>query len=447
LTIPEALAIARQIVDALDSAHQKGIVHRDLKPANIVLQRDANAAGVPTGSVRAKVLDFGLAKTMAVDAGDARSRAASFDGTADGRILGTPAYMSPEQARGHPVDKRTDVWAFGCVLFEMLAGRRAFDGGSVSDTLVAILEREPAWSDLPTDTPAAIRALLRRCLQKDPHERLRDIADARLVIVDGDTAGIPASVVKNQERLPHGRSRAVRAMEIAAAFLVGALLAAGSFAWWQDRAAVTTSDSLEFGVGPPPSTTFPFLHFSFAIAPDGKHLAMVVGAENTLALWIRSFESGALRRLPGTELVRTPFWSPDSRRIAFFSGGKLKTVGVTGDSLNEVCEATAAGDGSHGGTWNQNGIILFGLGSGPLLKVAATGGTPAPVTSLNETDTSHRYPWFLPDGQHFLFLALGRGRHQLRLGSLTSTDSTPLGTIRSNAVYAAGHLSSSKGDS
>ena len=187
LPIPEALAIARQIAEALDAAHEKGIVHRDLKPANIVLQSATNAAGVPSGAARAKVLDFGLAKTMAFGAeGDLTQRASgSLDGTAEGRILGTPAYMSPEQARGQAVDKRTDIWAFGCVLFEMLSGRRAFPGDTMSDTFVSILEREPDWTALPAATPAAVRTLLDRCLRKDPANRLHDIADARIELDEG----------------------------------------------------------------------------------------------------------------------------------------------------------------------------------------------------------------------------------------------------------------------
>src|SRR6188768_230005 len=189
LPIVEALAIAHQIAEALEAAHEKGIVHRDLKPVNIVLQTAANAAGVPSRDVQAKVLDFGLAKPTALDvaAGPTRGPSGSFDGTAAGRILGTPAYMSPEQARGQAVDKRTDIWAFGCVLYEMLGGRCAFDGETISDVVVSVLEREPAWEVLPRETPDVIRTLLRRCLRKDPLKRLHDIADAILDIDDATT--------------------------------------------------------------------------------------------------------------------------------------------------------------------------------------------------------------------------------------------------------------------
>ena len=187
LPVSEALAIARQIAGAIDAAHEKGIVHRDLKPANIVVQSAMNAAGVPSGEARAKVLDFGLAKTIAVGLeGDLTQHpSGSLDGTAAGRILGTPAYMSPEQARGQAVDKRTDIWAFGCVLYEMLSGRRAFDGDTISDTLVSILEHEPDWTALPAATPASVRTLIARCLRKDPRKRLHDIADALIELDEG----------------------------------------------------------------------------------------------------------------------------------------------------------------------------------------------------------------------------------------------------------------------
>jgi serine/threonine protein kinase/TolB-like protein/tetratricopeptide (TPR) repeat protein len=188
LPLPEALTIARQIAEALDAAHEKGIVHRDLKPANIVLQGAGDASRLPSGDSRAKVLDFGVAKTMAVGLEADLTESGSPDGTADGRILGTPAYMSPEQARGQAVDKRTDIWAFGCVLYEMLTGRLAFGGDTVSDTFVSILEREPDWAALPAQTPASIRTLLERCLRKDPQKRLHDIADARIEIDERNSA-------------------------------------------------------------------------------------------------------------------------------------------------------------------------------------------------------------------------------------------------------------------
>jgi TolB-like protein/Tfp pilus assembly protein PilF len=225
LPIADAFTIGGQIAAALGAAHEKGIVHRDLKPANIVLQGSANAPGVPSGDVRAKVLDFGLAKTMAIGLdGDLTQRpAGSLDGTAEGLILGTPAYMSPEQTRGHAVDKRADIWAFGCVLYEMLTGRRAFEGETISDTFVSILEREPDWAALPADTPASIHTLLQRCLRKDPQKRLHDITDARLEIDERDSAATRAT--PGVQVLVRRRFFAGTIAAVLLAVIVGA-------AWW-----------------------------------------------------------------------------------------------------------------------------------------------------------------------------------------------------------------------
>ena len=234
-TLSDALSIGRQIAEALDAAHLKGIVHRDLKPANIVLE---GSSGTAPGDSWVKVLDFGIAKTIATgDADSERPTSATIDRTEDGRILGTPVYMSPEQARGQAVDKRTDIWAFGCVLFEMLTGRRAFEGEGIADTLARILEREPDWTALPSDTPASIRALLHRCLRKDPQKRLRDIADARLEIDDRD----PAMASSHAAGIPDGPSSPRRLRKrlawVTVCLVGGALLGAGSLGLWQRRTA------------------------------------------------------------------------------------------------------------------------------------------------------------------------------------------------------------------
>ncbi len=229
-------------------------------------------------------------------------------------------------------------------------------------------------------------------------------------------------------------------MWITAAFLVGGVLAAGSLALWQRRTTVTVGDSFEFEIGPAPGSLFPRPHADFAIAPDGSHLAVVGLVGNGPALWVRRMGSSEYRSLQGTQGAIHPFWSPDSRQIGFFADGKLKTVGLTGEAPFEVGEATSGFYDGGGGAWNRAGVILFRSRVGSLQKVPATGGTPTAVTTLKGTETQHLWPWFLPDGQHFLFLALGAGPRQLHVGSLTSMDSTPLGTIRSSAVYAAGHL-------
>ena len=313
LPIADALAIARQIAEALDAAHEKGIVHRDLKPANIVLQGAATHRRVPSGDLRAKVLDFGLAKTMAVGRDRDLTSVPRARSTAPrtGRILGTPAYMSPEQARGQAVDKRTDIWAFGCVLFEMLSGRRAFDGDTVTDTFARILEHEPDWAALPAETPASIRTLLERCLQKDPRKRLHDIADALIEIDDGARPIVTASAAA---AVPRGTRQ--RLAWISAALLAGIMLGAGAVGLLQQRLAPHAGGSIELAMTPPTGTRFAGPRVPFSLAPDGRHMAIVAVTGNAPpTLWIRPVESGeAARPRPGTEGAENPFWSPDERR-------------------------------------------------------------------------------------------------------------------------------------
>ena len=385
-----------------------------------------------------KVLDFGLAKTMAIGLeGDlTQLPSGSPDGTAEGRILGTPAYMSPEQARGQAVDKRTDIWAFGCVLFEMLASHRAFDGETVTDMFARILDHEPEWTALPAETPASIRRLLERCLRKDPRKRLHDIADALLEIDDGARPIVSTSAAAVLPRLTPQR-----VAWIGAALLAGVMLGAGVLGLLRQRLGPNTGGSIELAMTPPTGTRFAGRRLSFSLAPDGRHMAIVAITGNAPpTLWIRPVGSGeAARPLPGTEGAESPFWSPDSRQVAFIANDKLKTVAVAGGEPFEVCDAIGGTLGG-GGSWNRDGIIVFASRARHLQKVSATGGTLTPVTTLQASETSHKWPWFLPDGQHFLFLASGQGPPQLRVGSLASADSTTLGAIRTSAVYASGHL-------
>ena len=443
LPIADALAIARQIAEALDAAHEKGIVHRDLKPANIVLQSAANAAGVPSGDTRAKVLDFGLAKTMAVGlaGGDLAERApGSLDGTAEGRILGTPTYMSPEQARGQAVDKRTDIWAFGCVLFEMLAGRPAFDGATVSDTFVSILEREPDWAVLPADTPVLIRTLLDRCLRKDPRRRLHDIADAVIEIDDrtpplatsSNAAAVPAPAVaprRNRERF---------AWIVAAAFAVVSCAMVVLYL----RVVPPAAGSFEFPIAPPENWVFETGNpKTFEISPDGRQVAAAAYSQGVTMLWVRPIANPRWRQLPWTQGARGPFWSPDSQSLGFFAGGKLKKIGVNGGSPETVADAPESGQGQvFSGAWNREGVILFGEGANSIRKVGPGVGNPAPATTFGKGETAHRWPSFLPDGQHFLYLALGSGTSELRVGALGSPETASLGPADGNAVYASGYL-------
>jgi eukaryotic-like serine/threonine-protein kinase len=442
LRVPHALAIARQIAAALDAAHEKRIVHRDLKPANIVLQRDS---GSGPGDVRVKVLDFGLAKSVAIgrDEDSLVPPGTSLSGTEDGRILGTPAYMSPEQARGLAVDKRTDIWAFGCVLFEMLTGRAVFEGDTATDILARVIDHEPDWTALPPDAPGPIRTLLHRCLRKDPRKRLHDVADALLEIDEAESGSASTNGASHQVPPP---TRHRRLQGVGVAVLAAVLMTAVALLLLQSRAPRLPADSLEFAIGPPPGARFigPFprpgafasAFRQFVLAPDGSQMVVVGRAARVPALWIRPLGSNAYRRLNGTEHALAPFWSPDSRQIAFFADGKLRMVAAAGGNPVDICDA----DENVGGTWNRDGVIVFGSGAGPLQRVSSGGETATPATTLADGETNHRWPWFLPDGRHFLFLATGTGPPQLRLGSLTSTGSTPVGAIRSNAVYASGHL-------
>ena len=436
LPIPQALAIARQIAEALEAAHEKGIVHRDLKPANIVLQGSLD--GLST-DVRAKVLDFGLAKTMAVDlaAGPTVPASGSFGGTADGHILGTPAYMSPEQARGLTVDKRTDIWAFGCVLFEMLTGRPAFDGATITDTLARILDHEPDWNALPADTPAPIRTLLERCLRKDPKKRLHDIADALIEMEEG--AALTASAGARLSTAP-GRSRRSRdwlPWTVAAALGMALI----TMAWFSRRVEpATPGDVVEFPINPP-GRMVPLVD-RFAISPDGRHVAFTARSEGNSMLWVRSLDTLEPRMLAGTEGAIYPFWKPDSQAIGFFAASQIKTIQLSGGVPVSVCrECWRRGEG----TWNQADVIVFGgaggyLGGVALQRISARGGTPSVVTSLKDDEFAHGFPSFLPDGEHFLYLAQSSASSELRVGSLTSAASVPLGLFESNAEYSAGHL-------
>jgi serine/threonine protein kinase len=439
LPIPQALAIARQVAEALEAAHEKGIVHRDLKPANIVLQ---GALDGLSSDVRAKVLDFGLAKPMAIDlAADPTAPASgSFGGTADGRIVGTPAYMSPEQARGLTVDKRTDIWAFGCVLFEMLTVRRAFTGDSLSDTVARVLEREPDWTQLPAATPAAVRTLLQRCLRKDPRRRLRDIADALIEIDDlstpaGSDAAVPGRVGQAARRsLPW--------------ILAAAIAGTGWVAWWNRVAPPAPPEVVETALNAPDNSRFTALQV--AVSPDGRHIAFVATSKTKVgsSLWVRSLSAFEPQELADTHGARSPFWSPDSSTIGYFQESSLKTVPVSGGSPFTVTTAGPAAEHSEasGGTWSRDGVIVFGpLPDGALYSVTAKSGTPTRVTVPKSVRPGDRWPWFLDDGQHFLYLA-GDTAFELRTGSLTST--TPaeiIGPSESHAAYAAGYLFFARG--
>jgi serine/threonine protein kinase/Tol biopolymer transport system component len=392
IPLEEALEIARQIADALEAAHEKGIVHRDLKPQNVKLK--------PDGTV--KVLDFGLAKLGAApEPGAARTQDSptlTMNATQVGAILGTAAYMSPEQARGRTVDRRADIWAFGVVLYEMLSGKDLFAGDTVADVLAAVVVREPDWKSVP----ALVQPLLRHCLEKDPKRRLRDISDAMLLL----DAAPPAETAPPRKWL-----------WLSTAAAVVFLLAFAALALVHFREAPPPVDTVRFQIPLPADVSFT-QNSSFALSPDGRTLAFSgFGSDGITRIWIRSMDSLATRPLPGIEIgPGAPFFfSADSRYLAFQAEGKLKKIDISGGLAQTVCDAPG---NVFGGTWSRGDVILFGSAQG-VMRVPAGGGTVVAVTSPSLKGILHGFPRFLPDGRHFLYLAFrGPGDPAIYTGSL-----------------------------
>jgi Tol biopolymer transport system component/predicted Ser/Thr protein kinase len=374
LPLETALDYARQIADALEAAHEKSIIHRDLKPANIMI--------TPSGVV--KVLDFGLAAVSQSSdpSNPANSPTLTISPTRAGMILGTAAYMSPEQARGKAVDKRADIWAFGVVLYEMLTGKQLFQGETVSDTLAQVLTKEPDWKQLP----AKVRRLLRRCLDKDPKRRLRDIGDAWELLEDLPTPTAP--------------SRSWLGMTSSVAAGVFALVAA-TLAFIHFREKPPVQEVVRFEIPAPANAKFD--DFSGpVVSRDGRKIAFIAtGADRKPMIWVRSLDAEEARPLAGTEDAYGPFWSPDSRFLAFASGGKLKKIGATGGPAQPLCDAPSL----RGGVWTSDNRILFGT-LGPLQVVSASGGMPTPLTVVDHSrnELAHAVSAMLPDGHHFFYL-------------------------------------------
>jgi eukaryotic-like serine/threonine-protein kinase len=383
LPLEEALAIGHQIAQALEAAHEQGIVHRDLKPANIKLR--------PDGTV--KVLDFGLAKGLGPPSdADHASRVTETRSamTRLGAVVGTAGYMSPEQARGEAVDRGTDIWAFGVVLFEALSGSRAFAAGTTTETLAAVLRADPDWSRLPPDVPQSLRRVLRRCLTRERRRRLADIRDARLEIEEAQN-GTEASSGAAPRPLWRERLLWLTAVVVA---LAGALIglrhappAAGLREWHVEITTPQTSDPV-----------------SLALSPDGQKLAFVGTSEGRSLLWVRRLDTGDAQPLRGTDGAAFPFWSPDSRSIGFVAGEKLRRVGLDGDQPKVLGTAIVGA----GGTWNRQGLVLLPLvPDSPLFWVPETGGTPVLLRthSAGARWGGERFPQFLPDGRHFIYYA------------------------------------------
>ena len=398
IPLEDALPIARQIAEALETAHEQGIVHRDLKPANVKLKRD--------GTV--KVLDFGLAKAIdqsptAELMGSGLSQSptmASPAHTRGGVILGTAAYMSPEQARGKVVDKRADIWAFGCVLFEMLTGRAVFSGDTATETLAAVMRDEPPLDQLPASTPLAVRRLLARCFERDSKRRLRDIGEARIAIDEADAPS--TSVIAKPGDAPATHARPKLASRVAPWIIAAlSLVVAGFFA--MQRSPVVRPESLELEIGPPPDVQFLIDTNSgnVALSPDGTRILFRGRTGTRDQLWIRSLARDDAKPLVGTEGAQYQFWAPDSRRIAFFAQGKLKTLDPAAGLAQSIADVVNA----RGGSWGDNDENMLATGGGAIARVSARGGTPQDVTRLdtNRGENAHYWPLILPGSRNFLY--------------------------------------------
>jgi serine/threonine-protein kinase len=397
LPLEQVLPIARQIADALEAAHEQGIVHRDLKPANVIVRDD--------GTV--KVLDFGLAK--AIDPASTSGAEAMNSPTLTARatqlgvILGTAAYMAPEQAKGKVVDRRADIWAFGVVLYEMLTGERAFKGEDISETLASVLKDAPSLDALPAGTPVRLKRLVERCLERDPKMRLRDIGEARIEIARIE-AGAPDAAPTLA--LPSAAAAAVpvwrRLLPWAVAGVFGVALVAALLMWapWRE-AALATPRKLLASVGADASLPTQF-GASAILSPDGTTLAFVAQQSGQMRLFIRRLDQLQAAPLAGTEDAANPFFSPGGEWIAFFAGAKLKKVSVTGGASINLCDAPSG----RGGTWADDDTIIFSPTSttnNKLLRITAAGGTPAVFGTLSEGATTQRWPQALPGGKDVLY--------------------------------------------
>ncbi|MDA2927430.1 protein kinase [Acidobacteria bacterium AH-259-G07] len=399
LPVEEALEICRQIAEGVEAAHEKGVIHRDLKPANVKI--------TPEGMV--KVLDFGLAKALEGErpvTDISQSPTLTDAMTRSGVILGTAAYMSPEQARGKRVDKRADIWAFGCVLYELLTGKRPFEGETITETLAGILKGEPGWEVLSENTPWRVRDLLHRCLQKHPHDRLRDIGDARIEIKKAlsDPATVsPIGVISAAQP-----ARWKRAIPWGVAGLITVVLLISLVGLWQAalpvdqplmrlKVELTPSESLWTDIGA-----------SAVLSPDGAHLAYVIGSGTSGQLYLRKLDQLEATLLSGTESAYHPFFSPDGQWVAFFTPRELKKVSVFGGAPLTLCDVSR----NRGGSWGPDDTIIFApTPNSALSRVPALGGTPEQLTVLDEGEYSHRWPYVLPGGRAVLFTAHTSGRN------------------------------------
>ena len=424
LPTEQVLRVGMEIASALDRAHRQGIVHRDLKPGNIMLTRSGS-----------KLLDFGLAKES-VGAGPLAGTTVQKPLTQEGTILGTFEYMAPEQLEGREADARSDIFALGVVLYEMVTGRRAFEGKTKASLIASILDRDPIpVTTLQPVTPPALEHVINTCLEKDPDARWQTAHDVLLELkwIDraGSGAGAPAVSARRRKMRERG------------AWLLAAIAAA---------AAVSVT-AWHFGTKQPPRViqasilapekvafAFDGVLGPLVLSRDGKRMAFIGTSDGKNMIWVESLDAGAAQPLAGTQGAAFPFWSYDGRYIGFFAGGKLKKIAASGGPPQSLCDVPP---NARGGSWNPDDTIIFSPGArDPLSRISAAGGTAVPVTQLNEKDSeySHRYPWFLPDGRHFLYLSQsfsgGADRNKIYAGSLDSKEKKLILSANSPPMYS-----------
>ena len=419
ISLDEALPIAKQIAEALEAAHEADVIHRDLKPANIKVRDD--------GTV--KVLDFGLAKALDPNPeGDpSQSPTLTAAATQMGVIMGTAAYMSPEQARGKVVDKRTDIWAFGCVLYEMLTGRHAFPGDDVSQTLARVIDRDPDWIALPRTLPAGLDRFLRRCLEKDGRQRVRDIGDVRLAL--GGAFDTEPAASSDGGVTSHGAGRRQAALWAAAALVLGALISGVGMRFLAPAAPLTQRVTRSFIKIPTSSDRVRSQDNRVALSPSGTHLAFA-GFDQ---LYLRAMHQAEARAVPETAGPVAPFFSPDGQWVGFWSGGQLQKIAVSGGAPVTICDA---GD-PVSPSWEPDGTILFSTIDQGIWRVSADGGTPELIIPRGDSDDVFNRPQLLPGGEWVLFR---RGR-EIVAQSLVSGDRTVLIENGGDAIYLpTGHL-------
>ena len=451
IPLAEVYKIGIAVAEALAVAHRSGIVHRDLKPGNIML----TAGG-------AKLMDFGLAKPLGVQStGTGSGSAPSFTAAATmsgpspltplttaGSVIGTIQYMSPEQIEGKEADARSDIFAFGAVLYEMVAGKRPFAGKSQISLASSILEAEPQpVSDIKPNTPLAFEHVVTTCLQKNPEERYQSAHDVKLELqwIAAERPAANAAALPPPPAFSHRSARLGWGVGILIAIAVGFI--AGIFI-----GRPVQPQTIRTVINPPEKTTLNLTGDSAGppvLSPDGSTIAFsATGADGKAALWVRPMNLLEARMLPSTEGAIFPFWSPDGRSLGFFADSKLKTIDLNGGSAQVICDASLG----RGGAWGPGGVILFSPSpSDPLMRVSVNGGTPAPITKIDTAlHTSHRWPFFLPDGKHFLYLALHHdpsksANNELYYASLDGRENRPLFRSQSNAVYADGFLLFARG--